>query len=297
MIRIVGLGPGDSKYITKEVLDVLQSTDTVYMRTTEHPTHEFLRKLQKNIVSFDAVYREKESFDDVYQAISDMLIDKAKTEDIVYAVPGNPLVAEKTVDIIQTTLDESNYEIYYGVSFLDLIINRLKIDPVKGFSVIDAANLDEQCLFHKGYVVIMQCYDRILASELKLWLSKIVDEESDVTVVNAVGTEATEKISTMKLYELDHKGTFDDMTSIVVDLSAKKNDFSELLLHSNRNSSKIDQVAEILSMRKAVEKIISSADNEDFDLILEDELSIILKNIVNISSFNSDKYFDFFNLI
>ncbi len=297
MIKIVGIGPGDSKYITKEVLDVLQSSSVIYMRTNNHPSYDFIKTLNNKISSFDYIYEGGDSFDDVYMSIADKLIELSEGETIVYAVPGNPLVAEKAVDIIKQKLEESDYEIYYGVSFLDLIISRLKIDPVKGFSVVDAANLSEQCLFHRGYMVVMQCYDRILASELKIWLSKFIEDDDEVIVVNSVGTDALEEFNLMKLYELDQIGKFDDMTSIVVNTHSGKKSLSDVIISSEINASEIDQSAEINNIKRAIERIESNSNSEDFDMLLEDDLSIILKSVINISSFNSDKYFDFFNLI
>ena len=40
---------------------------------------------------------EGASFEDVYGNIVNFVLEKAQTQDVVYAVPGSPLVAERTV--------------------------------------------------------------------------------------------------------------------------------------------------------------------------------------------------------
>ena len=46
--------------------------------------------------SFDSIYEAHDRFEDVYEAIVTSLIELAQSEDIVYAVPGHPRVAETT---------------------------------------------------------------------------------------------------------------------------------------------------------------------------------------------------------
>ena len=129
-ISIVGLGPGEYSLISQGALDALKNNNNIYLRTEKHPVVE---KLKKDIQykSFDYIYDREESFDDVYNNISKYIVDLAKEKDIVYAVPGHPRVAEKTVGIIEDLAKEFDIEVETipSMSFVDVMFDYLKIDP------------------------------------------------------------------------------------------------------------------------------------------------------------------------
>ena len=52
------------------------------------------------IHGFDHVYEENESFEETYRTIVDQLWDEAAKGSLVYAVPGHPMMAEATVQLL-----------------------------------------------------------------------------------------------------------------------------------------------------------------------------------------------------
>ena len=69
---------------------------------------------------------------------------------IVYAVPGSPLVAERTVELLRldTRVDLT---VVPGLSFLDLAWERLAIDPVRaGVRLVDAEQFGAQSAVEGG---------------------------------------------------------------------------------------------------------------------------------------------------
>ena len=72
-----------------------------FLRTTRHPAAAAVEPA----VSFDSVYESATSLDDVYAGIVDTLVEAASVEaaegaEVLYAVPGSPLVAERTVELL-----------------------------------------------------------------------------------------------------------------------------------------------------------------------------------------------------
>ncbi len=296
MIKVIGLGAGDACYLTKAAITAIESVDKIYLRTEMHPTLDFIKERCGEVVTFDYLYRESDNFDLVYQKIADELIKLAQFEDITYAVPGNPLVAEKTVSILKEKLTDDQLEIVYGVSFLDLILTKLKIDAVNGLSVIDAADLQNQQMFNRGYMVVMQCYDRILASELKVWLANMIADDEEIIVVNSIGVEKEEKITKMPLYKLDRDAKFDHMTSIVVPLLNKRVDINDMILSVKNDDIAVEIDDELVAMYNSIKKIKDSSTGEFSDEFLEEEISNILTNIIKISSSNKNSYFSMFDI-
>ncbi|MCG4586196.1 SAM-dependent methyltransferase, partial [Anaerosalibacter bizertensis] len=111
-IYVVGLGPGNVNCLTLGALDRLNSGYINILRTENHPTISYLKGNNIPYESYDYVYEEKENFKEVYNYIVEDLIRKSEEYGVVnYFVPGNPLVAEKTVEILLDYKKEKDIEI------------------------------------------------------------------------------------------------------------------------------------------------------------------------------------------
>ncbi|MEJ2606825.1 MAG: SAM-dependent methyltransferase, partial [Anaerolineales bacterium] len=96
-IIVIGLGPGDPHLLTREAWDVLSDAVELHLRTGFHPIVPAL-PAHLEVNTFDSLYDELDSFEAVYAAIVDRLIDlAANSNPVVYGVPGDPTVGEATV--------------------------------------------------------------------------------------------------------------------------------------------------------------------------------------------------------
>lgn len=224
MITIVGMGPGSESFLTMDAFKTLTSGQTVYLRTDRHPVVPYLVEQGMCYQSFDDYYHQFESFDEVYEAIANEIIALAEHDDILYAVPGNPFVAEKTVSIIlerykiEENLSESDkFRIVHGTSFIDAIVTALKYDPVNGFVILDALNVEHEWMNATKDHLFIQVYDQMSASHLKLALMDVWEDEHLVTIIRGAGIPCQEMIKTVPLCELDHTpDDFNHLTSLFV---------------------------------------------------------------------------------
>src|SRR5690348_968986 len=110
-IEILGLGAGDLEQLPFGVYKKLMGSSHLYLRTKEHPVVAELEKEGLHYTSFDSIYEKHDQFEVVYQEIVGTLLDKAQNEAIIYAVPGHPLVAERTVQLLLEKGPKSEVEI------------------------------------------------------------------------------------------------------------------------------------------------------------------------------------------
>ena len=101
-ITIVGLGPGAVGHLSLETMGLLQNCAQVILRTAVHPTVAELEKQNVKFTSCDDLYEKAASFEEVYNSVVERVLAAAHSGDVVYAVPGSPLVAEKTVVLMRT---------------------------------------------------------------------------------------------------------------------------------------------------------------------------------------------------
>ncbi|WP_374954623.1 SAM-dependent methyltransferase [Paenibacillus sp. AR247] len=199
VLKVVGLGSGNPDRLTMGIVRTLQQASQIYVRTKEHPVMSMLEELKLEVSSFDHIYEAHDSFPEVYASIADRLLELASAGDehsvIVYAVPGHPMVAESTVQLLREHCPQKgiSLEILGGESFLDEAFIRLGFDPIEGFQLLDSTGIRSSMLQPQLHTVIGQVYDEFTASEVKLCLMELYPDDYQVIVGHALGVEGGRK--------------------------------------------------------------------------------------------------------
>ncbi|WP_110114681.1 nucleoside triphosphate pyrophosphohydrolase [Bacillus sp. CGMCC 1.16541] len=288
-ITVIGLGAGDLNQLPLGIFRILKSSNQLFLRTKEHPVVSHFAKENIEFHSFDDVYEQHDSFEAVYQHIVDNLCEQSG--EIVYAVPGHPLVAERTVQLLiekEKEMDDLHVEIKGGQSFLDPIFSALKIDPIEGFQLLDGTALKRGELQFTQHVLIGQVYDQFVASDVKLTLMDDLPDEYPVYIVTAAGSEL-ETIRKVKLYELDREVELNNLTTIyvppVTEESTLYHQFESLrhIIATLRgpNGCPWDQKQTHTSLKKYLleeaYELLEAIDNEDDDHIIEELGDVLLQ--------------------
>ena len=209
-ISVVGLGPAGSELITAQALETIASTPNRFLRTRRHPAAEAVGEA----TACDDLYERHDTFDEVYAAIAQRLLDAAARHGhIVYAVPGSPRVLERTVDLIASH-DGTDVELIASMSFLELVWIRLGIDPIEaGVRLVDGHTFATSAAGERGPLVVAHCHNKRILSDIKL----TVEDPADVvvTVVQRLGL-STEEVFEVEWAELDRAFEPDHLTSLYI---------------------------------------------------------------------------------
>ncbi len=237
MIHIIGLGPGDPGLITRRAWEIITQAPEIWVRTREHPAIPEITRYTV-VHSYDALYETHDDFDAVYAAIAEDIVARAAAGDIVYAVPGDPTVAERTPALIRQRAEAQGLPvaIHPAVSFLEPAFAALNADPIHGLQIIDAQRLAE--MHHPPGslgmgLLVPQLYGRLLAGDVKLTLMNAYPDDHPVTLISGAGSDAL-RLRTLPLYELDRRDDLDDMTTLWVPPLARAatyEDLQEIIAH------------------------------------------------------------------
>jgi tetrapyrrole methylase family protein/MazG family protein len=219
-ITLLGLGPGNSDQLTREAWEVLSSAEEVWLRTRQHPT---IAALPASVVlhSFDELYEDGESFDQVYESIVEKVLELGRRpQGVVYAVPGHPFVAESTCPKIARLAREEGLalRIIEGLSFLEPTFSTLGLDPYPRLTLFDAMELSSAhspAFPPDAPVLIAQIYSRLVASEVKMTLNAVYPDGHPVRLVHAAGTK-DELVEDLLLYEIDRSEHIGLLTCLYV---------------------------------------------------------------------------------
>jgi tetrapyrrole methylase family protein/MazG family protein len=209
-VVVVGLGPAGPELMTAAARSAVERARHRFLRTARHPAAVAVRDSR----SFDDLYDSSTSFEEVYAAMVDALVEAATANgEVLYAVPGSPLVAERTVELLRADR-RVDLELIPGLSFLDLAWTRLGIDPLEsGVRLIDGPSFAIQAAGERGPLLVGQCWSRQILSEIKL----AVEHPSDtpVTVLQRLGLP-DEVVSDVDWADLDRSVDADHLTTLFV---------------------------------------------------------------------------------
>ena len=210
VVRVVGLGPGTLDNVTLRTRALLRESPVVRFRTRQHPSaYHFV-----DVESYDEFYEDASSFEELYEEIVDDLVALAlgsPTNEVVYAVPGSPLVAERTVELLRerrevTTITE------LAVSVIDVACAALGRDPMSaGLRVVDALGSNED-FRGPGPLLILQTY----APEVLASVADRLPAAVEVVVLHHLGLD-DEVVTTLRASELASFHEADHLTSLWVE--------------------------------------------------------------------------------
>ena len=285
-ITVVGLGNYGLDELPFGIYRFLNKVDKVYVRTLAHPVVEDLEDVEW--ISFDEVYEKHDRFSEVYAEIVQTLKEKAMDDDIVYAVPGHPMVAESTTELLlqDETLD---IEVLGGKSFIDDLFQAVSFDPNNGFQMLDGTMMTSEAINIRNALIITQVYDQMIAGDVKVTLMEKYPDDHKVAIVTGARGQGA-RVTWCPLYEMDHDfelsnltslfvpglnqehytGDFEYLTSIMDTLVADDGcPFDKVQTHSSLKRYLLEEAYELFE----------AIDNDDIDHMIE-ELGDILLQVV-----------------
>lgn len=309
-ITVLGLGAGDLNQLPFGIYKELQKTDNLYLRTKDHPVISELETEGLTFQSFDEIYEKHDRFEEVYQEIVQLLVKASEEGAITYAVPGHPLVAEKTVQLLIELADKGNIQldIKGGQSFLDAMFTSLKIDPIEGFQFVDATDLEAESITFRQHLIICQVYDQMTASHAKLKLMEQLPDDYEVVIVTAAGS-SDEQIRRVPLYELDRDTSINNLTSVYVPPVINEEDLyhqfetlrSVIATLRGPNGCPWDQKQTHESLKKYLleeaYELLEAIDEEDDDHIIEELGDVLLQVMLHAQIGEDEGYFSIQDVI
>jgi len=208
-VVVVGLGPGHPSFVTAGATEEIARATVRFVRTTRHPT----AALVPDATSFDDSYERYATFEDVYASIVETLVLAAITHgEVLYAVPGSPLVLEDSVDRLRRD-PRVETRVLPAVSFLDLAWCAVGTDPVSdGVRLIDGHRFEIDAAGERGPMLVAQVHDREVLSRVKL-SHEVADGDEPVTILHHLGLP-DERVVTTTWSELDRTIEPDHLTAV-----------------------------------------------------------------------------------
>ena len=192
-VLVVGLGPAGLRRLPESTQELLLDPDfTVVLRTIAHPAAEELSALRA-VITCDDLYDHADTFEGVYAAIVDRVLDHDQGGMVIYAVPGSPLVGEFAVAELRK---RARVEIVPSESFLDATLSAVGYDPLdRGLRILNGHSLPVPLLID-GPTIIAHLDQPLLLADVVATLGRVVDETAELTLVVDGGGDNEQLITT-----------------------------------------------------------------------------------------------------
>ncbi len=209
-VTIVGLGPAGADLLTPATLAAIEAAPVRILRTAVHPA----AAVMVDAISCDDLYESADTFDEVYAAVAERVVAAALEHGhALYAVPGSPLVLERSVDHLRGD-ERVEVELLAAMSFLDVAWARLGIDPVEaGVRLVDGHVFTTAAAGERGPLLVAHCHNQRVLSDIKLAVDDPGDEP--VVVLQGLGTP-DERVFELSWADLDRDVDADHLTSIYI---------------------------------------------------------------------------------
>ena len=292
-ITILGLGPGNPDYLTRKAWRILNAAEEIFLRTIHHPVVPDLPAgLRKQ--SFDALYDEADSFEDVYeQIVAEVMRLGKRPEGVIYAVPGHPFVAEATCpEIVRQAQDAGiSVQVVDGISFIGPLLTAAGVDVFPQTVLLDALTLSRNHMPPfppSAPAIIAQIHSRTVASEVKLTLMAVYPDDFAVKLVHAAGT-THEIIEELPLFEIDrseHIGLLTALYLPAMDTTLSFEAFQDVIAHLRApDGCPWDREQTHQSLRphllEETYEVISAIDNDDPDAMREEFGDLLLQILLH----------------
>lgn len=182
-VTIVGLGPAGGDLATTGTLEAIAANAVRFVRTSRHPAVTLLG----DVTTLDHHYEASSSFDEVYSGIVDEVVAAAsEAGSVLYAVPGSPMVAERTVEMLIAD-DRVDTVVLPALSFADLAWTRLGTDPLTaGVRIVDAHRFAVEAAGERGPMLVAQIDTEAVLADVVASVPEA--PVAPVTVLQGLGT-------------------------------------------------------------------------------------------------------------
>jgi tetrapyrrole methylase family protein / MazG family protein len=293
------------EHVTQRTLNLIARAPVARLRTRVHPAATDFEE----IVSYDDWYERAESFDELYESIVSDLVSLAATSpsgEVLYIVPGSPVVAERTVELLRAR-DDVSVILEPAVSIIDMACAALERDPMSiGLRVIDALASSDM-LRGPGPLLVLQTY----APEVLATIASRVADTTMVTVLHHLGLD-DQVIVTLSARDLATFANADHLTSLWIDDLRTGGDATDDLLelmrrlrrecpwdqeqdHASLTRHLLEEAYEALDALETFVRVdASGASLDDAAAHVQEELGDLLFQIIFHAELgNEEGFFDF----
>ncbi len=217
MITVAALGPDSADLLTLGAIRTMKGADRLVLRTARHAAAESLREAGVAFDTLDALYEECEDFDELCELAAERLIALAREAGgLCYAV-SEPESDATVRALIAALPEEVGVQVVGGVTLSGgaacaAIAHGVNTENLRTITALSIDSLRPQADTPQ---VITEIDTRYIASDVKLWLGDLFEDEMTVYFLPDAAQSGAAALP-IPLCELDRQAHYDHRTAVLV---------------------------------------------------------------------------------
>lgn len=215
-ITVVALGYKDISGMSVEGYRALFECNTdntaIICRTSQHAVIDELSARGIQFSSLDSFYDDAESFDSMYDAMLEYVLDTASQKDVILCVSGSAAFGDQLTQKLSSTNDVE-LKIINCPGVAEHISNASGTVFGNGYSVIPAHMLQHSMINTRLPLFITEVDNKFLAGEIKLMLLEHYPDDHEVLYFYSHPDTKNESI---ELFDLDRQKIYDFSVNFVI---------------------------------------------------------------------------------
>lgn len=216
-ITVAALGPGHPGLVTRAAWEALTGGARVVLRTARHGAAQELARAGVAFDTLDALYEHSEDFDELCALAAKRLLSMAREAGVLVYGVSDPLSDQTVRALAQAVGAECALEVLPGVTLASYAAascaaRGVQTENLCQTTALSVAELEPD---PERPLVVTELNDRVLASDVKLWLMDVYDPEQPVFFA-APGEEPAARVSVLPLCELDRQSAYDHTCAVFV---------------------------------------------------------------------------------
>ena len=217
IITVAALGPDSGELLTMGALRAMRDADALVLRTARHGAAAILDEQNIAYQTLDTLYERCEDFDELCAMAAKALVKKALSCDqLCYAVsePGS----DATVRTLAKALPENvQLRVIGGVTLSSgavCAVIPFGVDT-ENLRTVTALSVNEMRVQADSPQVVTEIDSRYIASDVKLWLSDLFEDEMTVYFIENAAEPGC-RARPILLCDLDRQDHYDHRTAVLV---------------------------------------------------------------------------------
>ena len=299
-ITIVSLGPDSAKLLTLASLEAMRGADALILRTARHGAAQALAREGIAFETLDALYERSEDFDELCAEAARELVGMARQKGALCYAVSDP-ASDATVRALAQNLPKDCELLFAGGGTLSenaalaALAHGVNTENLRTLTALSLCELRPQADCPQA---IVEIDNRRLASDVKLWLGDLFDDETTVYFLENAA-EPYARARPIPLLELDRQPRYDHRTALLVPAvsvyertRANYEDFAQVIARLRApGGCPWDREQTHHSLRRyMIEEACEAAEAMDGDdpMKLADELGDVLLQVVLCSEIASE---------
>ena len=214
-ISVVTLGPGDPSLMTLQTAELLQHAAHLVLRTQRHGASDWLKEKGISFDTLDDFYDRYEDFSEMHTAMAKHLWHLAESAPLTYAVMDAS--TDGSVSALARIRPEgASLTCYAGLSTADACLAAVPAEKRgEGLRILTATDCTHAVPDPRTPLMITEINDRILAGDVKLWLTDLYNDEMSVVFFPPTD-KAVFKPKLLALEDLDRQKKYDHTCCVYI---------------------------------------------------------------------------------